>query len=630
MKIEFIKVNGFGKLKDKDISFKEGINIVYGKNETGKSSILKFISSMLYGSSKNKNGKDISDFEKFKPWKTEEFSGKITYTLDNGKKYEVYREFKKKNPIIYNENQEDISKEFQIDKTKGIDFFTEQTGIDEETFYNTAITEQEGVKLSKSSQNTIIQRISNLISTGKDNISFKKSLEKINKLQNEEVGTERTSQRPINIVQNKIHLLLEKKKSLAIFKENKQNCFLEKEQLYLQEKDEEVKIKFLKEVKTKLDNFRLKSAEINFNKNLENEYETKIDELNKKIEKEYKEEYYEKSNFTNYYIFLIMSLVFNLLSFTLKFNVIFRILTVILSLSIIISIIYKKWRISTTIQNKINADKSTKERIINEIEVLRENREQQKKEANTKQEKLNLEIEKENKDLINKFNQFLDLGFMEENIKKNYDEILKEIDKRENRLNTIKFRIHTIENEDKNIMNKLEDLSSIEEDLQNAEEEREELISLNNSYNLAKECLEKAYKEVKDNISPRFTENLCDIISKISNGRYKKVMLNDVDGLVVEIENGNYIPASRLSIGTIDQMYLSLRLSALNEITDETLPIILDEVFAYFDDDRLLNILKYLKVNFPNHQIIILTCTKREIEALNHLNMEYNLINLEK
>jgi hypothetical protein len=131
---------------------------------------------MFYGASKNKNGKEISDFDKYKPWQTEEFSGKIEYSLDNGEKFEVYREFKKKNPIIYNSKKEDISKTFNIDKTKGIEFFEEQTGIDEETFYNTAITEQEGIKLSKSSQNSIVQKISNLITSGDDNISFKKSL----------------------------------------------------------------------------------------------------------------------------------------------------------------------------------------------------------------------------------------------------------------------------------------------------------------------------------------------------------------------------------------------------------------------------------------------------------------------
>ena len=79
MKIKHLKINGFGKLKQQEISLSNGINIIYGKNESGKSSLLKFISCMLYGASKNKNGRDISDFERFKPWKTEEFSGKIEY-----------------------------------------------------------------------------------------------------------------------------------------------------------------------------------------------------------------------------------------------------------------------------------------------------------------------------------------------------------------------------------------------------------------------------------------------------------------------------------------------------------------------------------------------------------------------
>ena len=101
MKINNLKINGFGKLKDKEIEFSNGINIVYGENEAGKSSMLKFITSMFYGASKNKNGKEISDFDKYKPWQTEEFSGKIEYQLDNGESFEVFREFKKKNAIIY-------------------------------------------------------------------------------------------------------------------------------------------------------------------------------------------------------------------------------------------------------------------------------------------------------------------------------------------------------------------------------------------------------------------------------------------------------------------------------------------------------------------------------------------------
>ena len=626
MRINNLKINGFGKLKDREFKLSEGINLIYGENEAGKSSLLKFTTSMLYGASKNKNEKEISDFDRYKPWQTEEFSGKINYTLDSGEEFEVYREFKKKNPVIYNSNKEDISKDFTIDKTKGIDFFTEQTGVDEESFYSTAITEQEGIKLSRSSQNSIIQKISNLVSSGDDNISYKKSFDRINKRQNEEVGTDRTSQKPINNVEKKIKKLLEDKRNLEIYRESIYDNSLEKEQLKLEEKDEEIKKEFLKEVKMKLDTNRVKNAEINFNKNLENEYAQKIAELNERISNKQAEKESDKTKATNYYIAAaIFIITFIALMFITKFNLIS-----LVALVPLIFIFNKKKKADKAENDKRKNSDLDKEKIIHEIEVLRQTRDAQKKEAEEKEEKLNQDIEKEQNDLMQKYTQFLDYGFMQECFDKSYDEILREIERKENRLNTIKFRLHTMESSSNEINKKLDNLAIIEEDLQDAEEEKEELLSLNKSFNIAKECLERAYEQVKQNISPMFTENLCDIISKISDGRYTNIVFNDDDGLRVELQNGSYVPVSRLSVGTIDQMYISLRLSALNEITDENMPIILDEAFAYFDDERLINILRYLKNNFKDNQIIILTCSNREKEALDSLNIEYNLINLEK
>ena len=149
MNINKIKINSYGKLKEKEINLNKGINIIYGKNEAGKSTLLKFIINIFYGISKNKKGKEYSDFEKYTPWMGEEFSGKIEYELNNKNKYEVYRDFKKKNPKIFNENMEDISKEFDIDKTKGNQFFYEQTGIDEDLFISTLVVGQTETKLRK-------------------------------------------------------------------------------------------------------------------------------------------------------------------------------------------------------------------------------------------------------------------------------------------------------------------------------------------------------------------------------------------------------------------------------------------------------------------------------------------------
>ena len=58
------------------------------------------------------------------------------------------------------------------------------------------------------------------------------------------------------------------------------------------------------------------------------------------------------------------------------------------------------------------------------------------------------------------------------------------------------------------------------------------------------------------------------------------------------------------------------------------MPIILDEAFAYYDDNRLENILNYLANEYNNKQVIIFTCTDREKIFLEKLQIKYNLIQL--
>ena len=148
--------------------------------------------------------------------------------------------------------------------------------------------------------------------------------------------------------------------------------------------------------------------------------------------------------------------------------------------------------------------------------------------------------------------------------------------------------------------------------------------------NLAKEILMQCYEEMKNTITPKFTQNLSENIAEITNHKYTKMQFNDIDGLVVELENGNYIPASKLSIGTMDQLYLSLRLSMVEELSEEKMPIILDEVFAYFDQERLENILNYINKKFNNNQIIIFSCTNREKEIFDKFNIKYNYIEIDE
>ena len=64
-------------------------------------------------------------------------------------------------------------------------------------------------------------------------------------------------------------------------------------------------------------------------------------------------------------------------------------------------------------------------------------------------------------------------------------------------------------------------------------------------------------------------------------------------------------------------------------VSEENMPIILDEAFAYYDTERLTNILTYLNKTYTNKQIIIFTCSKREQEILEKNNIKYTITNLQ-
>ena len=142
--------------------------------------------------------------------------------------------------------------------------------------------------------------------------------------------------------------------------------------------------------------------------------------------------------------------------------------------------------------------------------------------------------------------------------------------------------------------------------------------------NLAKVILDEAYTEMKKNITPKFNQSLSKNVEKISDGKYKNIIINDK--ITVELDDGRYVPAESLSIGTIEQIYLSLRLAIMNEISKEKLPVMLDEAFAYYDDQRLEAALDFL--NKIDNQVILFTCTNREKEILEKNNIDFNFVTL--
>ena len=301
MQIKNVKINNYGKIKDKDISFSEKINIIYGENEAGKSTLMRFIINSLYGISKNKKGKEYSDFEKYKPWNGDDFSGKISYELDNKEKYEIFRDFKKKSPKIFNENMEDISKNFSINKSTGNEFFYEQTKIDEELFLSTLVVNQQEIKLQKQEQNVLIQKIANLIGTGEDNVSYKRAIDRLNKKQLEEVGTQKSREKRINIVSKNIEKLKNEKEEIEKYVDIKYEIDDKKNRLQEEINELNAQNEFLQNLKLLNENEKIEKEKIKIKENIKNENEEKINLLKNKINeiKNNNKNNFEENNLNN-------------------------------------------------------------------------------------------------------------------------------------------------------------------------------------------------------------------------------------------------------------------------------------------------------------------------------------------
>lgn len=647
MKINEIDINSYGNIEKKTIKLDNEINIIHGNNEAGKSTLLNCIISMLYGISKTKDNKEISDYEKYKPWSDNEFSAKMKYTLDNRKQYEVFRDFNKKNPKIYNENYEDISNSFNVNKKEGNQFFIDQAGLEKNTYLSTIITTQGEVKLAKEDQNSLVQRIANIAGSGEDNTSYEKADKKLKEILNEEIGTTRTKDKPLNIVDKQIEDTKIKLRELQSISEEQYEILNNKEIIMQNIKElseKEIMIRELNEAKEKQtlyetkiqekeksikeSNNQINNLEKDKNERIIKSRENKESGLNKIKQQEDKN--YKKDKV--YVIISIVLLLITLLSFVvIKSNIIGVFFSIIFIMSVVLSIMQIKNNKMKLTENSNNnqINNEVDEDIVKikgQIELLSKNVDKMKKELEVITQEYNALKESIKEKITNKYidkidNDYIKYLFSLNNLKQELDEKQKEI-------NENKLSYRKIELEEDNITPKIENKIKYEEELKNLENRRNELKEKEIIINRTKDFLEIAYNKMKTQVTPKFTNNLSNNIEKISNNKYNKVTINDEKGLIVEQNNGEYVDISRLSMGTIDELYLALRISMVNEMCKEKLPIMFDEVFAYFDNIRMKSTLEYISKEFLSNQIIIFTCTNREVDCLKELNIKYNLIEL--
>ena len=605
MQINKININNYGNLSNKEINLDNKINIIYGKNEAGKSTLLNFIESMFFGANKNKGKKLIPDFDRYNPWNNGEYSGTIDYKLENGEEFHIYRDFKKKNPQILNKLGKDISQEFNIDKKNGNQFFTEQTGMDRSLIDSTIITEQNQVELDEGTQNQLLQKIANLSESGEEELSYKKIMDKLNKILLNEVGTERSQLKPLNITISKIDDYQNKIQDIKQYENERFEITQEIADIQEEINKESENRNIYDEVKKIIDNDKIEQEKIDEKYKTVKENKAKMEQYKEELDKTENEKNAERKKHIK--IRILANVILSIIAISLVFlprNIILVAIPILIVLFIIINMKHSKNENNTSeLKNKLEFLQNTTNSVENEIKTMQDEL-YKKDEA----EKNRIITKCNNEDISSLFSSKIDEVISENTRSVEQNEIKK----------------HKLEIDKQEIEKKFEKLAEYEENLEIEKRRLEELEHKQKIIKETMEILNKSYEDMKENVAPKFNKNLSKNIEVFSNEKYKEITITDK--IFVKLDNGENVPIEKLCTGTIEQIYLAFRLSVIEEISKEKMPIVLDEAFAYYDDERLLQTLKFLDI--INNQIIILTCTKREKSLLDKAQISYNLIEL--
>ena len=170
----------------------------------------------------------------------------------------------------------------------------------------------------------------------------------------------------------------------------------------------------------------------------------------------------------------------------------------------------------------------------------------------------------------------------------------------------------------------LSNLQSEYEELCISMTEKDHLQEELDALSLAGETIQSLSVQMQSRIGDRLKQQMSKTLSSLTNGRYLQVNMDE--NLRIGLHTADeYVPLEQVSRGTIEQAYFALRMAAMDVLCgEEELPVILDESFAFYDENRLKETLKWLAEN--RTQVLLFTCQKREEEALSEMGIPYRKI----
>lgn len=582
MKLIKCHINAFGKLENKDFDFSHGVNMFFGNNGIGKTTLTIFLKAMFYGMAKKGNSKAYAvERSKYMPWNGGVYGGSLTFEIDKNV-YTIVRQFA----------QTPEGDSFQlIDEKTGLisNAYTKEIGLEifgvgVETFEITAFLSQEGslnnlndeVRATLTGANKFENDLADC-SQAQKLISAKITQEKSlcpKLIEIEEI--KRAIRDAENLQEYNRQQLLSMQNQNQELQQNHQNLLVGQEQLK-KEFNQSMKLKekvgvLTRQVEEKRELLvKLQSDKIALLKESENQHNNTNDKNKKLI-----------LGCVSSSIVMALGIVGIIL------GVVLNIKTILLTLGVCLAVLSLMIFGITIIKHIGHNEKSTlqdKERITREIKLTQLNQSILTLEEQLKQEDQDLQ------------NLKLDIKDVD------YDKTMSLFYNIDKEKSLIDIKINQLKNE---ISANEEKLSQLRENLLNVSEKRIESLHKLELLEKTKSFMNLA----KENVSKRYLQPMQEaFLNLYSLFKADEKLSLDINLNINQITAVGLKEREYLSQGLQDLLSICRRLALLDKVFDKEKPfIVLDDPFVNLDDDKL-KVAKSIVAKYAENYQIIYICS---------------------
>lgn len=621
MKLLSLHIDGFGKFKNKDLQFADNMNIVYGYNEAGKSTIFMFIEAMFYGLERAKGRASKSDtWTKFKPWGNGDiYGGNLRFSYQD-KNYRIERDFTKTATTPFAVVNETDGKNVE---NPG-EFLKEALcGLSQTAYSNTVSISQLKSATDAKMVVELKNYIANMNTTGNMSLNINKAsdfLKEKKKAFTASLDPDAAKTYNQNLTEIRA---LEKKISSPEFSTHlktlkEADAITEKRIIDLNSQKESL----IESIASK----RQHLSDLGFND------KKTIIELQNDLNKGYNDYLSayenEKKSINKVYstIFLVLSIVSVILAgyifktgksnfLTTATGISYQFAMVLFIIICLASLIFASY--IYTVHNKDN--RHLTELKVNLIAIMAR--------VGSFDSITEENIHRANKTLSSKLRIFDE---MEANIAK-CEALSADIENLRAKKAAYASGIDAKKQNEwelEKLMEKLAQLKEANTSLKNIIAENDKIRFEIDAIDLATETLKNLSQTIKNSFGLYLNKDASELIEGITGGVYDSISIDENFNVFLNTPN-RLVPIEQASSGTMDQVYLALRIAAgrLMQGRAKELPFIFDDSFVNYDSIRLRAALLWIANNVPE-QIIVFSCHMREAQLMTATMQDFNLIEL--